>query len=200
MKAIVAILILATGLGFGGTAAADYQDGLDAVKRGDYATALQELRPLAEQGHAVAQALVGAAYSEGLGVAKNDKEAVKWYRLAAEQGLAFAQSNLGIIYASGTGVLQNYVEAVKWFRKAAEQGDAKAQFKLGVFYALGSGGLPTDIELSYMWLNIAAANGDETSVEYRDMRDTTSNYLTSAQIEKAQNMARRCMESDYKDC
>ena len=35
--------------------AADFQTGLDAYDRGDYATALEEWRPLAEQGHAEAQ-------------------------------------------------------------------------------------------------------------------------------------------------
>lgn len=35
---------------FGSPAFADYQKGLDAAKSGDYATALKEWKPLAEQG------------------------------------------------------------------------------------------------------------------------------------------------------
>jgi uncharacterized protein len=50
MKIVLAILILATGLGFGEAARADYQDGYYAYESGDYATALKEWRPLAEQG------------------------------------------------------------------------------------------------------------------------------------------------------
>jgi TPR repeat protein len=48
--------------------AADYQAGLEAFQRDDYATALKELRPLAEQGNAEAQDLLGRMYSAGFGV------------------------------------------------------------------------------------------------------------------------------------
>ena len=37
------------------TASADFQIGLDAAQAGDYATALREWRPLADQGYANAQ-------------------------------------------------------------------------------------------------------------------------------------------------
>ncbi len=40
----------------------DYQDGRKAYNRGDYTTALKELRPLAEQGHAGSQYLLGYMY------------------------------------------------------------------------------------------------------------------------------------------
>ena len=41
------------------TTAGDYQKGLDAYNKGDYATALREWKPLAEQGHARAQTNLG---------------------------------------------------------------------------------------------------------------------------------------------
>ena len=63
----------------------DFQKGLDAARNGDYATALRELRPLAEQGHAIAQYNLGVMYEFGHGVAQDYAEAVKWWRLAAEQ-------------------------------------------------------------------------------------------------------------------
>ena len=87
--AVVALLFSA------GSAWADWDDGFAAVERGDYATAIQEWRPLAEQGDADAQTLIGMMYNEGLGVPKNDAEAVKWFHKAAEQGIAQAQFNLG---------------------------------------------------------------------------------------------------------
>ena len=40
-----------------------YQAGCDAYERGDYDTAVQELRPLAEQGHPKAQYNLGVMYS-----------------------------------------------------------------------------------------------------------------------------------------
>jgi len=64
----------------------DYQVGAEAYKRGDYDKAVQEFRPLAEQGHAEAQLNLGIMYSLGLGVPKDDVQAYVWYTLAAGQG------------------------------------------------------------------------------------------------------------------
>ena len=46
--------------------AADYEAGVDAYKRGDYATALREFQPLAEQGDADAQYYLGVMYERCL--------------------------------------------------------------------------------------------------------------------------------------
>ena len=84
MRRIATTLAVVVALLFGaGSAWADLDDDLTSYQRGDYATALQEWRPLAEQGDADAQTLIGMMYNEGLGVPKNDAEAVKWYRKAA---------------------------------------------------------------------------------------------------------------------
>jgi len=124
--AIISVVMLATS-----AFAQDWDKGLDAYKAGDYATALQEWRPLAEQGDSDAQAMLGTMYDEGKGVPQDYTEAVKWYRLAAEQGYARAQTNLGNRYNNGEGVPQDYAEAAKWYQLAAEQGNAYAQYNLG---------------------------------------------------------------------
>ena len=46
---------------------------------------------------------IGYLYDEGLGVAKDHLEALKWYRKAAEAGLSVAQFNLGLTYEQGQG-------------------------------------------------------------------------------------------------
>jgi hypothetical protein len=61
-------------------------------------------------------------YQAGMGVPRDNAEAVNWYSKAAEQGNANAQYNLGLMYNSGEGIPQNDAEAVNWWRKAAEQG------------------------------------------------------------------------------
>ena len=109
---------------------ADFQKGFDAYERGDYATALREWTPLAEQGDARAQYNLGLMYYNGYGVLQDYKTAVKWYRLAAEQGDADAQSNLGVMYEKGRGVPQDDKTAVKWYTRAAEQGDATTRSNL----------------------------------------------------------------------
>ena len=85
------------------------------------------LRSLAEQGDPRAQREFAVRYADGLGVQRDDAEAVRWYRRAAEQGDAFAQNNLGYMYENGLGVQRDDAEAVRWYRRAAEQGDDIAQ-------------------------------------------------------------------------
>ena len=81
--------------------------------------ALKELRPLAEQGLAVAQYNLGVTYWHGRGVTQDYAEAAKWYRLAAEQGNINAMNNIGIMYNIGEGVPQDYVRAHVWYNIAA---------------------------------------------------------------------------------
>ena len=64
--------------------AADFQAGQEANIRGDYATALKEFRPLAEQGDAYAQLNLGGLYYEGHGVAQDYLEAAKWFPTQGE--------------------------------------------------------------------------------------------------------------------
>ena len=93
----IAVLIGSAGVSW----SADFQKGLTAYERGDYATALREWTPLAEQGVADAQYNLGVMYGNGKGVPKDYETAVKWYRLAAKQGNASAQFNLGVMYGKG---------------------------------------------------------------------------------------------------
>ncbi len=101
----------------------DFQKGIAAYESGDYATALREWKPLAEQGNADAQVHLGGMYTLGKGVPKDYKTAVKWYRLAAEQGHADAQSNLGAMYALKQGVVQDNIYAHMWGHLGASNGN-----------------------------------------------------------------------------
>ncbi len=85
--------------GLSGSGIADLNDGWVASQKGDYKTAFNEWKPLAELGDAKAQYNLGQMYRKGQGVSQDDKQAVKWYRKAAEQGFAAAQGNLGVIMA-----------------------------------------------------------------------------------------------------
>jgi TPR repeat protein len=176
--------------------AADFDKGLAAAQSGDYATALREWTPLAEQGNVVAQYNLGQMYREGNGVPQDYKTMIKWYTLAAEQGYAKAQFNLGNMYNEGKGVTQDYKTAVKWYTLAAEQGYAKAQSNLGFMYYHGEGILQ-DYIYAYMWWNIAASTGNEKIAENRDL---VAKQMTLSQLEKAQDLARECVAKEYKGC
>jgi len=81
----------------------DYEAGEGAYQRGDYATALRECRPLAEQGNHSAQFFLGVCYANGYGVPKNREMALHWYRLSSDQGNWLAQNDLGVMYQNGDG-------------------------------------------------------------------------------------------------
>ena len=120
---------------------------------------LAEIRAKAEKGDAQSQYELGSAFAKGsLGEAKDEAEAVKWFRNAAEQGDAKAQTALGACYANGQGVAQDYVEAVQWFRKAAEQNYVNAQNNLGVCYENGKG-VAKDYVEAVKWFRKAAEQG-----------------------------------------
>ena len=101
---------------------------IEAIDRGDYATALNISLPLAEQGNAHAQYNLGRMYGDGLGVPQDYAEAVKWYLKAAEQGDADAQNIIGFMYDKGQGVSQDYVQAYMWLNLAAKKGHEDAKY------------------------------------------------------------------------
>ncbi|MCK4900731.1 MAG: sel1 repeat family protein, partial [Anaerolineales bacterium] len=122
MKLIVTILALYVALA-SSTASADFAKAGAAITKGDYATAYNELLPLAEQGNVRAQYNIALMYDNGLGVPLVDYDkAVKWYSKAAEQGLPDAQHNLAVIYAGGKSIPQDLVQAYFWFDLAAASG------------------------------------------------------------------------------
>ena len=206
---------------------ADYQKPLRAYKNSDYATALRELKPLAEEGHAEAQFWLGKMYNRGDGVPQNYKTALKWWTRAAEQGLAEHQYNLGWrIFFNGRGLPKNDKTAFKWFTRAAEQGHFGAQYKLGWMYHNGRG-VPQDYVYAHMWYNVCASQGSEDPSAVDEFkigedlqkllkslrlsskrrsyiavgnRDRVAEKMSPSQIEKAQDLASECVEKKFKEC
>ncbi|MDD5411307.1 MAG: tetratricopeptide repeat protein, partial [Methylobacter sp.] len=69
-----------------------------------WADKLADLKQRAEQGDAVAQTDLGTKYALGSEVAKDYRQAQKWFQTSAEQGNVLAQYNLGLMYAHGEGM------------------------------------------------------------------------------------------------
>ena len=176
--------------------AQDLLEGVEAAQRGDFATAMREWKPLAEQGNLRAQYNLGLMYHTGRGVPQDYGAAVEWYRKSAAQGADRAQYNLGTMYHNGQGVPQDYGAAVKWYRRAAEQGYAAAQSNLGTMYTNGLG-VPQDYVRAHMWENLAGAQGDKIAAKNREK---IAKKITPAQIAEAQKLARDCLARKYKDC
>ena len=138
----------------------------------------------------------GHAYGRGDYV-----QAERLYRSLAEQGDPKAQYFLGVMYANGQGVPQDYKKAMTWIGKAADQGDAGAQLGLGLTYYTGRRGIPRDNIRAHMWFSIAASalSGYEGKRAMAH-RDEIASQLTGLQIGKAQERARRCQQSKFKEC
>ncbi len=192
MKRILAALLLLTlaAPAWG----QDFEKGSEAYVQGDYATALREFRPLAEQGHVAAQFKLGVMYGNGQGVPQDDAEAVKWYRKAANQGHAEAIWHLGNAYLLGFGLPIDYQEAVTWWRQGAEKGDPYSQRDLGSMYEDGDG-VPQNFVLAHVWYNLAASKlaPSDARTAVTKLRDELASKMTPAQIAEAQRLAREWM-------
>jgi TPR repeat protein len=126
LRAALAAWVIVAAIA-GSAIAGPYEDGIAAYDKGDYATALRFVRPLADQGRAAAQLKLGVMYAKGEAVPQDEVESVKWIRLAARQGNAEAQDALGIRYAERDGVVpQDYFRAYMWFDLSAAQGNRSA--------------------------------------------------------------------------
>jgi|SRR5579872_799305 len=168
------------------------QRALETLAKGDYTVALKKFLLLARQGSSVAQFNLGFMYHEGKGVPQDSTEALKWYRLASASGDPAAQFNLGVMYEKGDGVPQDYKKAFQWYRLSADRGTPSAQLNLGLFYERGNG-VPQDYLRAYIWYSLAGASG---SAEAPNNRDLIAAKMTSAQIVRAQRLARewkRCL-------
>lgn len=165
---------------------ADFKKGMDAYQRGDFATALGEWQPLAEQGQAIAQYQLGLLYANGKGVEKDDAKARKWYEKSAIQGHTEAQVNFGILLLYARGGQQDYKMAMYYLRLSANKGHDLAQRKLGQMYEHGDG-VQQDYVKAYMWYSLGAAKGEEAGAR---LRDALAKKMDPDQISEAQKLAR----------
>ena len=70
------------------SASADFATGLAAYERGDYKTAFEEFKRLAQQGYAGAQTNLGLMYAKGQGVPEDYVQAHMWINIVASRSTA----------------------------------------------------------------------------------------------------------------
>ncbi|MDA1338406.1 MAG: SEL1-like repeat protein, partial [bacterium] len=70
------------------------------------------------------------------------------------------------------------------------------QNNLGSMYQNGDGVIQDNI-YAHMWWNIAASSGHSNAAENRTIVEKN---MTTADISKAQELARQCVNKNYKDC
>jgi TPR repeat protein len=127
MRRLILIVFLAL-LGALPARAGEFESGLDAFNAGNYSGAFANWRPLAERGHAKAQASLGFLYYAGKGVRRDDKQALLWFGKAAEAGQPTAQFFLGLHYYYGRGVGRDLARAHSWCDIALSNGYSESLF------------------------------------------------------------------------
>jgi uncharacterized protein len=161
----------------------DLASGKSLYEQKDYATAFKELAPLAEQGNADAQLILGKMYMGGQGVVKDLDQAIKWFNASAAQGNADAQFFLGSFYLLPH---KDIAEGVKWLRLSAEQGNQDAQWLLGKAYLQGDKELPRDPVQAEMWLRLAAKDNLEF---YENTLRAAEGQMSADQVAKGKALA-----------
>ena len=178
------------------SAFAGFEEGIAAYQANNLPLAYKEFREAAEEGHADSQFNLGLMYEYGIGVGKNEKEAIVWYQKSAEQGFAFAQYNLAVLYENGRGTAVDFAQAKKWYRKASQQGDPMAIGNLGMLYIRGQGVKQNKIAGMGLLLLSATMDGspqNHAKQNISTIRDLTVDMITEAQtlsteMDDAQNM------------
>lgn len=128
-----------------------------AIEREDYEVASDLLMPLAENGAAEAEFLMGYLYFTSASVTKDESRA--WLERAAAKdhpGALYYLSGLG--NTIDLGPPEDDVHG-RFLIRAAELGLPQAQRDLGCFYAIGEYGFPKDLVLGRIWYGRAAVQG-----------------------------------------
>ena len=133
---------------------------------------VNDLKLLADQGVPAIQCLYAAALREGSIVAKNDKAAFKYDKLAAKAGHSYSMFHLAYCYLHGIGTRLNDLEANKWFAAADKAGIAEATVCLGDSYRYGRS-VASDGKKAASFYARAAGAGN-----IRAMRNLGNAYMT----------------------
>ena len=149
--------------------------------------ALKWFERAANEGLAPAQFRVGNMYEKGVGATRDLKLARQWYQRAADKGNAKALHNLGVLIAEGGDGKPDYAAAAGYFTKAAQLGVRDSQYNIAILLArgLGVGQSMTD---AYMWLSVAAQQGDDEAAR---KRDEIGQRLSPAELATAKSAAQQ---------
>lgn len=165
--------------------------GMDAYRRGDYATGLAKLRPYAELGHGPASVVVGRIDLDGAGVAADPATAARYFRLGADNANPLATNYLAELYAAGNGVQRDSAEAVRQWRQAGHPGNAFAAHNLGIEYWRGDG-VARDKAMALTWLDAAITHLHDAQQGHRASfvgdRDKLVAEMTHEEVESATKM------------
>jgi TPR repeat protein len=163
--AICSVLAFAAAL----PALAGPVEDAQALRGKDPAKAYALIKPLADQGNADAQMLLGYMYNSsevpGQDANRAFDQALPWFAKAAEQGSPEYQADLGgLLYLGDVGRPSDPAKAAYWFEKAADQGEPRAQYFLGRLLDRGEG-VPKNPAAAARWYQKALDQGFHGAAE-----------------------------------
>jgi TPR repeat protein len=127
---------------------------LDPEGAFDPTKALQWFQLAAEQGNAAGQYNMGCCFFWGVGVQKNEKEAVGWFLKAADQGFTVAEYAFGYYLLTDVSAESDARQGIPWLLKAAQKGLPEAMYLLGVLAETGDL-IPRDENSALKWQKAA---------------------------------------------
>jgi hypothetical protein len=102
---------------------------------GDFYAAL---RRLADGGNAYVMYHLGTMHEAGTGIAKDEREAVRWYQRAANAGSPHAMTSLGLMLIAGRGAAKDQPEGIRLLKGAADRDHPEALRRLAVLMVEGT--------------------------------------------------------------
>ncbi|HZQ41429.1 MAG TPA: tetratricopeptide repeat protein, partial [Rhizomicrobium sp.] len=137
--------------------------GVAAARSRDFALALANFKPLAEQGDANAELAMGQLLMQNCTGLQDKPAAVEWLNKAATAGNIPARNLLGLAYMTGHGVPLDDNKAFALFSQTAAAGNAVGEMELGYLYTAGRG-VPQDKYQGLQWTVKAAEQGNATAL------------------------------------
>ncbi|GGG48693.1 hypothetical protein GCM10010976_20050 [Bizionia arctica] len=171
-----------------------FEAGLKALETNNMPQAFKDFLEAAKEGHIDSQFNVALMYEQGLGVSKNEKEALFWYDSSASQGNAGAQFNLGWLYENGIGTTIDFAKANEWYRKASVQGDGLAIGNLGMLYVRGQG--VKENKVAGIALLLLSATVDTSPENNARNNITATRGLSTAMVTEAQALSEAMGEAN----
>ncbi len=114
----------------GGTNCDRFSEASQFWEAGDLKAALRLFLENAKAGDVASQLNIGYFYDRGLGVRRNTRLALQWYRRAYQNGDASAANNIGTIYRDRG----NRRRALEWFLRAFRSGNVDSSLEIAKLY------------------------------------------------------------------
>lgn len=153
------------------------QQSKELIAQRKYNEAFPILKQSAELGNAEAQYNYGCFLQNGVGIEKNEKEAVDWFKKSSDKGFNDSHYAMMMAYGNGQGVGQNSELAFQYALKCANNDDATCMWNVVNCYLTGNGVRADTIKFKEWIIKLAKLPNPENLA--------LSGNITSARLEIA---------------